>query len=343
MKLKTLPKIYLAYGALFIATAIWGVATSVIKLTLNEISLFSFLFYRFLIVCIIILPVIFIEVKRNPIDFGDLPNLILLGLFGQSAIILIFIGIKYTSSIDAAILGVIGSVITFSAGHYFYHEKISRPLKIGIATALTGTILVMLEPAITAKGVNTSTGLRILGNFIVILYNFSFAAYIILSKRVMGQNSDNLKKTSKFLHIKPMRKIYSPMLHTGLTFYVALATIIPFFLLESFGYLGNSTVRTSNFGLTAISGILYMAVLSSIAAGYFFEWGLKNSHVFDTAIFGYLTPLFTLPASFLLLGETVTPIAVTGASITLIGVLIAEKHKAWYTAEREKRYTSKSF
>src|SRR3989338_2582931 len=99
---KPLPKIYLAYGALFIATAIWGVATSVIKLTLNDISLFSFLFYRYLVVCVIILPIVFIEIKRNPIDFRDIPNLILLGLFGQSCIILIFVGIKYTSSIDAA-------------------------------------------------------------------------------------------------------------------------------------------------------------------------------------------------------------------------------------------------
>ena len=325
---KPLPKIYLAYGALFIATAIWGVATSVIKLTLNDISLFSFLFYRYLVVCVIMLPIVFIEIKRNPIDFRDLPNLILLGLFGQSCIILIFVGIKYTSSIDAAILSVIGSVITLSAGHYFYHEKISRPLKIGIATALAGTIFVMLEPAITAKGFNVSTSLRVLGNFIVILYNFSFAAYIILSKRVMGQNSDNLKKTSKLLHIEPMKKAYSPLLHTGLTFYVALVTIIPFFLLESFGYLGNSTVHTSNFGITAISGIIYMAVFSSILAYYFFEWGLKNSHVFDTAIFGYLTPLFTLPASFLLLGERATAVAIAGAGIILIGVLIAEKHKA---------------
>ena len=325
---KPLPKIYLAYVSLLIATAIWGVATSVIKLTLNEVSLFSFLFYRFLVVCIIMLPVVFIEIKRNPIDFRDIPNLILLGIFGQSCIILIFIGIKYTSSIDAAILSVLGSVITLSAGHYFYHEKISRPLKIGIATALAGTILVMLEPVITAKGFNVSTSLSVLGNFIVILYNFSFAAYIILSKRVMGQNSDNLKKTSRLLRIKSMKKAYSPMLHTGLTFYVALVTVLPLFLLESFGYLGKSTIHTSNFGLVAVSGILYMAVFSSIVAYFFFEWGLKNSHVFDTAIFGYLTPVFTLPTSFLLLGEKATPIVIIGSAIILIGVLIAEKHKA---------------
>ena len=70
--IRTLPKRHLAFAALLVATAIWGVATPIIKLTLSHISLFSFLFFRFLVVCCILLPVTALELKRNPIDKSEI-------------------------------------------------------------------------------------------------------------------------------------------------------------------------------------------------------------------------------------------------------------------------------
>ena len=326
--IRTLPKRHLAFAALLVATAIWGVATPIIKLTLSHISLFSFLFFRFLVVCCILLPVTALELKRNPIDKRDLTNLFVLGLLGQASIILIFIGIKYTSSIDAAVIGIMAPLFVIWAGHFFYREKGKSQVKLGIAIATLGTLFVVAEPILTEHGFSLSVWLRLGGNALVILYNLCFAAYIILSKHVMGKESDQVDGALSTFGLKPMRKEYSPLLHTSITFYVALLVIIPLFVLESVGMLGGDTFHTGNWSVFALSGILYMALASSMIAYFSFEWGLKTAKVADSAIFAYLGPLFTLPASFVLLGEIPSKFVLAGVALAAVGVVIAEKGKA---------------
>jgi drug/metabolite transporter (DMT)-like permease len=324
---KSLPKIYLAFGALLLATVIWGAATVVIKLTLESVPLFSFLFYRFLIVCSILLPFVILEIKKHPISRKDIPTLILLGLTGQSAILLVFAGIKLTTAIDAALIGASAPLIIIAAGHYFYKDKINKALEVGIVIATFGTLVVVIEPALSEHAVNQSSLLRILGNVLVVLYNLVFAAYIILSKKVMGQKSSNVSKTLTKLRIRPLNTNYTPFMHTAISFYVALATFIPLAILEWLGVFGDYSFSLLDIQAVALFGILYMALISSVVAYIAFQWGLHNAKVSDAGIFGYLGPVFTIPFAFALLGETPTSMAVLGTAIIVFGVVIAEKYK----------------
>ncbi len=321
-----LPKIYLAFIALLSATAIWGAAAPVIKFTLGYIPVFSFLFFRFLLVCAILLPFLAIELKRTHVDKRDLFNIFILGLFGQASIIFIFAGIKYTSPIDAAIIGVLAPIVVIWEGHYFYKERIKPQLKLGILVAAAGTLLIVIEPILSNQEVGAAL-LRIFGNTLVILYNLAFAVYIILSKRIMGKDSTRLDETAKFFGLKKMRKDYSPFLHTSLTFYVALIITVPFFIFESLGFFGAQTFYTATWSTIPLLGILYMAIFSSIAAYVAFEWGLKNAKVSDAAVFAYLGPIFTVPASYLLIKEIPSLLTIFGSAIIATGVVIAEKHK----------------
>ncbi|MFZ5425260.1 MAG: DMT family transporter [Patescibacteria group bacterium] len=318
---------YLAYGALLLATAIWGGATAVIKLTLDYIPLFTFLFYRFLIVCLILLPITYYELKRIHIKLNELPTFLLLGLTGQSAILLIFAGIKYTSAVDAAIIGTIAPIMIIAAGHYFYKDKISKKLEIGILIATIGTIFVVFEPAVTESGFTATAWERMYGNFLVVLYNVSFAAYIILSKKVMGKKSPQISKTLEALNIKPLSKNYSPFLHTSLSFYVALITFIPLAILEAKGYFGAQPFNIFEITPTPLLGLLYMAIISSIVAYFAFQWGLENARVSDTGVFAYLGPVFTVPFAYILLHEIPSSAVVIGTIIIAIGVYIAEMNR----------------
>ena len=75
MQKKKLPtSILLSYSALILATAIWGGALPVIKITLDFIPPFTFLLLRFLLVGIVMLPIAYVEMKINPIHYKDIKN-----------------------------------------------------------------------------------------------------------------------------------------------------------------------------------------------------------------------------------------------------------------------------
>ena len=117
---KKLPTtLLLPHLALLASALIWAVAAPVIKLTLSDVPVFTFLLYRFTLVGLILLPYMFIELRRNPIHKKDFPNFIILGIASQVSIALIFLGLNFTTAIDTAIIGVLAPVLTFLAGRYF--------------------------------------------------------------------------------------------------------------------------------------------------------------------------------------------------------------------------------
>jgi drug/metabolite transporter (DMT)-like permease len=77
-----------------------------------------------------------------------------------------------------------------------------------------------------------------------------------------------------------------------------------------------------------VIGLLYMAVVSSIMAYMLYEYGLEYAKVSDTAIYGYLHPILTLPFAYYLVGELPNIYMIIGGSIIAIGVVIAEARKS---------------
>ena len=316
------------YFGIIAAYVIWAAAGPVIKLTLQTVPPFTFLFLRLLIVCILVLPYTIYLIKKSAIVKSDYLKIILLGIFGQTSLIFIFLGFKYTTALDASIIGMMGPILAVAAGHYLYKEKVDWHIKLGLLIALIGTLFVAFEPYLDTHIITHDVKMRMLGNFYVIVYSLSFLLYIIWSKITLGIDSGNIKRTLKLIHIKPMKRHYSPLLLMSLTFYVGLASFAPMSVLEIAGYFGPVSFRMSELSAVPIMGILYMAVLSSIAAYYLFEWGLTKVEVKDTAIFSYLQPVFTLPFAYMLLGEIPNKLMLIGAGIIALGVLIAEDRKS---------------
>ncbi|MFC1756025.1 DMT family transporter [Patescibacteria group bacterium] len=316
------------YFAIMIAYIIWAASGPVIKLTLQSVPPFTFLFLRLLIVCILILPYTWRLLKTNSIVKQDYLNIFILGLFSQSALILIFLGFKYTTALEATIIGMLGPILSVVAGHYFYHEKIDGHVKTGLILATLGTLFVAIEPILQPQGLTHEVGVRIMGNLFVVAYSLSFLLYVIWSKITLGINSDNIKRTLKLIHMKPMKKHYSPLLLMSLSFYVGFLTFIPMAVLEAGGYLGNKPFSITSLTLTPILGIVFMAIFGSIVAYYLFEWSLEKIEVKDTALFSYLQPVFTLPFAYILLGEIPNEYMILGAAVIAVGVLIAEQKKS---------------
>ncbi len=326
-----LPKNVLkAYTWFTVANLIWAAATPIIKVTLADIPPLTFLMFRFVIVAVILLPFVIVEIKKTPIDKRDWFNLFVIGFFGQACLALVFMGMNYTTSIDAVIIGVAAPLITIIAGHHFFNEKVTTKVKIGVAIASIGTFLVVLEPIF--NGDYSVLGMhnlwdRLYGNGLILLYNGAFTAYLLWTKMVMGEKSITLTDSLKHLKIKPMHKKYPPLLITSITFYAALIVIIPLAFMEHLGIIHTSELVGFTFTTSSILGLLYMAIFSSIVAYFAFQWALNISTVGESAILSYVTPLLTLPFSYLLLAEIPTKINLIGSIIIAVGVVIAEYHR----------------
>mgnify|MGYP001194045922 CR=1 FL=1 len=312
------------YILLIIATFLWAAAGPVIKNTLEYIPSLTFLFLRFLIVCVVLLPYTVYEIQKVKIHHKDYFNLILLGVFSQTSLGLIFIGLKYTTATDNAIIGILGSILSVVAGHYFYNEKIHRDIKIGLLIASIGTLIVIVEPLFSPyQGINIME--RVFGNTLILIYNFFWVTYIVWSKMSMGEKSKVLEKTLSFIKIKPMAKEYPPTLLTAISMYVGLFTIAPLAVFEMMGFFGNNQFfNVSQMGVEAIVGLLYMALLSSIVAYVSYQKAIQLVKVSDMAFFHYLSPLFTLPVAYVILGEIPNKFVVVGSIFIGIGVYIAE-------------------
>jgi drug/metabolite transporter (DMT)-like permease len=325
MRFSDLPKkVVLSYLGLILAYVIWSAATPVIKLTLDYIPPYTFLFLRFLIVGVILLPYTIFLTQTCKVNRRDYFNIVLLGVFSQSSLIILFVALKYTTAIDATIIGTLGPLMSMVAGHYFYKDKINKWVKLGTAVTLLGAFIVTIEPLLNYGGTDSQAIpalTRVYGNVLVLIYNVAFLLYVIWSKISLGQTPRILKKALHFIHLKPMSKEYPASLTTALSFYVGLVTMVPAAIIENFS--GNS-IDILNLGVRPLLGLLYMAIFSSIIAYFAFEKSLDNATVSDTALLGYMQPLLAMPFAYLLLKELPTTYAIIGSLVIFAGVIVAE-------------------
>ncbi|HNS71174.1 MAG TPA: DMT family transporter [bacterium] len=327
MKRKKLLQNNLAAPAAFLfVNLIWGAANPIIKYTLEYIPPFTFLFLRLLIVCIILLPYVSALLLKNNINKKDYPNFILLGLLSQSSIAIIFLALKYTASMDATIISIIGGAMIIYLGHKLYGEKMNNFIKYGVFITIAGTLLTVFEPLVGNNHNSIPTHYRVAGNALAVIYNLTWVVYVIWSK--MNSNPEKFKGGVKVIltkfKIKPMTKNYPPSLIAVLSMYVGLFTTIPLAVLENLGIFEANTFLMNQIDIHGILGLLYMSLFSSIVAFILYQWALDKGRVSESAIFGYLGPVFSFPIAHLLLGEVPTTSLIISAVIVVIGVIIAE-------------------
>jgi drug/metabolite transporter (DMT)-like permease len=314
-------------AALVVVNLIWGAAGPLVKYTIAFIPPVTLLFFRYLLVCIILLPYILVELKKVHIPTADYLNLFLLGVMSQTANVIAFISLEHTTALDATVIGISASVLAIFAGHYFYKERVDRKLKMGVFIASLGTVIIVIEPIICncVQGGAVSIAERVYGNILALVYNLTWVIYVVWSKYSMGERSTMVKKTLSFIHIKPMTKKYSPTLIVTLSFYVGLITVLPLMLYEQFSAGRNySGFNLFNVDTKGILGLLYIVVFSSIIAYLLNQWALEHATISQITIISYLGTLFAFPTAYLVLGEIPSTYTIAGSLVITVGVVIAE-------------------
>ncbi|MGD8743996.1 MAG: DMT family transporter [Candidatus Woesebacteria bacterium] len=292
-----------AYIYLTIVAVIWGVATPVIKYTLQGITPLSFLTYRFAISSVVAVVLIFFSRDKLSKIFDNFWEATLYSFITTTfALGILFFGIEKTTVLDAALITAVGPLVIALAGVYLLKEHITHREKLGITLAFTGTLVTVLEPILSGN-FNTS---QLSGNLFVVAYIFITAASSVLSKKLV-------------------RKDVDPLTLTNYSFIIGFVTLIPLALVE--GSFSNIIVNIESLTPSYHLGVWYMAILSGTTAYALWVRGQKSIEISEAGLFAYLTPLFSTPLAVLWLDEQITAPFIVGAILITLGVVTAEYKK----------------
>ncbi len=278
--------------ALIIANIVWGAASPIFKLALQNIPPFTLAFLRFFGAMLILFP---FTVNHLWVKKEDWKDLILLSIFGITInITFFFFGLKYAPSINAPIIASSGPIILYFSSIFILHEKKHIKILIGMLVSLLGVLTIIGQP-ILEHGVNG----EIVGNLFFVLAMLGAVGHAIVGKRIMPK--------------------YHAATITFWSFFIGGITFFPLFLgemitLHPFSYID----------YRGITGLLFGIFLSSALAYFLFDWGIKKIDAQEIGIFAYIDPIIAIMIAIPLLGEKLTPIFAIGSIFVFAGIAIAE-------------------
>ncbi len=175
----------------------------------------------------------------------------------------------------------------------YKQERASHKLIMGSLLAFVGVALVLCNDSFVLK-------FSPLGDFLTLLAALSWAFYSLNMRQLFAR--------------------YSTAFITRKIFFYGLLTILPIFLWQPWQLPLASLLRPAVF-----SNLLFLGLLASLVCYFVWNMVLKRIGAVRASNYIYLSPLFTLIASAILLGERLTPVALLGAALIIGGVYWAEK------------------
>lgn len=287
-----LSKFQLAIIALIITNIIWGSAAPIFKWSLENIEPFTLAFLRFFIAALILLPFV---LNKLTIQKKDYFTLILLSILGITLnISFFFIGLKFSSSINAPVIASSGPIFLILGSLLFLKEKLKAKVLTGTLISLIGVLIIILRPVLE-NGIDG----KVFGNILFVIATLGSVGHTILLKRIASK--------------------YDPLTLTYYSFLIGAVTFFPMFYIEAqtHGFLTNLNIQ-------GITGIIFGAFLSSALAYSLYAFALKYMVANEVGVFVYLDPIVAILIAIPLLHETVTFSFLLGSILVFLGIFIAE-------------------
>lgn len=287
-----LGKLQLSILALIIANVIWGASFPIYKWALDDIPSLTFVFLRFYIGALVLLPFVYKDLKINREDWWDLFLLSFIGI--TVSISLLILGLKLSSSINAPIIMSAGPIVLIIGSFFYLKEKLKRKVVLGTFVSLIGVLLIVVLP-VFKEGLNGS----VLGNLFLVGAAIGGVIHALLLKKIMPK--------------------YKPLPIAFWQFLIGSLPLLPFFFIEL-----NQTHWTSDINMKIIIGIFFGAVLATAIAHSIYTYGIKFIKASEIGIFTYVDPIATIVIAIPLLHEEITPLYLVGALFVFLGIFVAE-------------------
>lgn len=285
-----------------------GATFNLAKYTVGYFSPSSAAAWRFGLAAVVMLIIlIFTEgvqksrLRKNAISYVILG---IVGIFGFNT--LFFIGLKYTSPVNGALIMGMNPLLTTIFARIILKDNITNKQVVGIFFALIGVLLVITQGSIeTIKTLSISGG-----DLIIFAGNICWALYGVLGRRFVKDST--------------------PLSTTTFTMIVGAVSIIIVSLFTS------NPVPLLNIPIGAWGAIAFMALFTSVLGYLWWNQGMKEIGASKTSLFFNLVPVVTMIISFVT-GTSITVFQIIGAFLVILGVLAASGIISIPKANREKQ------
>jgi drug/metabolite transporter (DMT)-like permease len=303
----TLSKKRIAILALIAANIIWGASFPVYKWALENVPPYTFVFLRFFLASLLILP---FTLHHLTIRRKDIFRLIILSVFGVTLpISFLFLGLELSSSINAPIIMSSGPILLIIYAIFFLHERTKGKVIFGTIISLMGVMVLIMQPLIE-QGFNGS----MLGNIFFLLATIGSIFHTLMLKKMM--------------------ETYRLLTLTFWYFVISSIPLLPFVYTESqtSGFLGT-------LNLQGLLGISFGVVFASAIGHVIYNYGIKRVKANEIGIFAYIDPVAAIVVAIPLLGEKITLSFIFAAVLVFGGIFIAEGRLHYHPFHRlRKKY-----
>lgn len=287
-------KIYLA---MLMATIFWAGAFIAGKIGMQEFSAYGLTFFRFLFATVLIFALLWKREGDNwQLERSLWPITIVLGLIGMFGYhILFFTSLKFTTAVNASMIGATNPLVTTILAAIFLHEYLSMKRMGAIMLALMGVVLTVTNGDLSVLR-NLSFNI---GDLIMLGAVLCWATYGVISKQVMGK--------------------ISPLKLTAYVFLVCLLLLVPFMIAEKIW------LQIPEISMAGWISAIYMAIFPSFL-GYLIQMiSIQRIGASRTSIFINLVPVFSMVLASLILHETIGWFKVGTAGMIIGGVYLSTR------------------
>ncbi len=289
--MKNFPNKTLAIIALVVAGIIGGIVPIISKLLFRELSPLSVLFFSITIMLSVLVPI-------NRTFFGELKkhwrHLVIFGLLWTGNVMLFILGVKHTTAVASQVLYAGVPLLVLVEQYIARAERIVPRQIVGIFLGFAGVLVL----AIGSLGGSTDLG-SFRGNLLIFLGTFSWASYLVLSKRFS-------------VHIRPMT------LTTASAIVAWGISLVALLLVEGVG--GFTSIQSLSFLGWML--LLCMGLVVRVGMILLYNWGIKHGSSVAAGSMVYVSTITSAIVAPLILGEQLTLRLVVAAALLFSGVFL---------------------
>lgn len=287
-----------SYILLLVATLLWGGNFVIGRAVSDDVAPFTLAFLRWCVAFIVLFPIAYKNLKREWLQLvKHWPIILVLALTGVAGFnTLVYIGLHYTTSINASLMNSSTPIIIYLLSFIFLKERLSKFQILGTAISLAGVIFIISGGSLASLQQFSFNK----GDLIVLVAVVCWSVYSILIKQYAGR----LPSQSTFL----------------VTIVIGAIILLPFYI--------NETMQTGyfvNWNASTISAILFVGILASIVAFLSWNLGVIQLGANKASIYLNFIPFFASIFAVLFLDESIQLFQIIGGLAVIIGVIISGK------------------
>lgn len=287
---------------MLVLITLWGSSFVVVKIALrNGLTPIAIATFRFLIAGALFLAILFIRKivtqNKNPIEWKDLPAMLLLALSGITFFFTAqYTGIQMAGAAVAAILVCLLSPILITLlSATIFREYISKKQALGIGIAAVGTLIVIGVGSLRLEGNQQF----LTGSLILLATPVLWTAYSLLGKKMMEK--------------------YTPIQIVSMTAILGGLCLVPLSAAE------NSLQQLFTTSPNVWLAILYLSLTCTLLGYYIWFYVLEQVGASIASSFLFAEPLITGFLATMLVGEEITLSIFAGGFLIFAGVYLVTR------------------